>query len=74
MVPNRFPDVGEQPDYNMIDASLWFVHAIDRYLVASQDEARVRETAWPQDHTHAISSPSPATKVRLTEAFHAKHE
>ena len=47
MVPNRFPDVGEQPEYNTIDASLWFIHAIDRYLTASRDEARVRETAWP---------------------------
>ena len=47
MVPNRFPDVGEQPEYNTIDASLWFIHAIDRYLAASRDEIRVRETAWP---------------------------
>ncbi len=47
MVPNRFPDVGEQPEYNTIDASLWFIHAIDRYLVASRDETRMRETAWP---------------------------
>jgi glycogen debranching enzyme len=46
-VPNRFPDAGEQPEYNTIDASLWFIHAIDRYLAASRDEARVRETAWP---------------------------
>jgi predicted glycogen debranching enzyme len=47
MVPNRFPDAGEQPEYNTIDASLWFIHAIDRYFAASRDEARVRETAWP---------------------------
>jgi len=47
MVPNRFPDVGEQPEYNTIDASLWFIHAIDRYLTASRDEVRVQETAWP---------------------------
>ncbi len=47
MVPNRFPDAGGQPEYNTIDASLWFIHAIDRYLAASQDEVRVRETAWP---------------------------
>jgi len=47
MVPNRFPDAGEQPEYNTIDASLWFIHAIDRYLAASRDEVRVRETAWP---------------------------
>ena len=47
MVPNRFPDTGEQPVYNTIDASLWFIHAIGRYLAASRDEVRVRETAWP---------------------------
>lgn len=47
MVPNRFPDVGEQPEYNTIDASLWFIHAVDRYLAASRDDARVREIAWP---------------------------
>ena len=47
MLPNRFPDTGEQPEYNTIDASLWFIHASDRYLAASQDEARVHETAWP---------------------------
>ena len=47
MVPNRFPDVGEQPEYNTIDASLWFIHTIHRYLMASRDETRVRETAWP---------------------------
>ena len=25
MVPNRFPDAGEQPEYNAVDASLWYV-------------------------------------------------
>jgi predicted glycogen debranching enzyme len=47
MVPNRFPDVGDTPEYNSIDASLWFVDAVDRYLTMSQDEIRVRDTAWP---------------------------
>lgn len=47
MIPNRFPDAGEQPEYNTIDASLWFVHAIARYLAASRDDSRVRVTAWP---------------------------
>ncbi|MEK7336457.1 MAG: amylo-alpha-1,6-glucosidase, partial [Nitrospirota bacterium] len=26
---------------------LWFIHAIDRYFAASQDDSRVRGTAWP---------------------------
>lgn len=47
MIPNRFPDSGGQPEYNTIDASLWFIHAMARYLSYSQDEARVRAIAWP---------------------------
>ena len=47
MIPNRFPDAGETPEYNTIDASLWFVHAVGRYLDYTKDEAGVREFAWP---------------------------
>lgn len=32
MLPNRFPDSGEIPEYNTVDATLWFFHAIDHYL------------------------------------------
>lgn len=38
MIPNRFPDQGETPDYNTVDATLWFVHACDRYVNATGDE------------------------------------
>lgn len=37
MIPNRFPDFGESPEYNTADASLWYIHAIDRYLAYSGD-------------------------------------
>ncbi|MDH5740610.1 MAG: amylo-alpha-1,6-glucosidase [Nitrospira sp.] len=47
MVPNRFPDVGKDPEYNSIDASLWFIDAIDRYLAYSNDMTRVQSVAWP---------------------------
>ena len=47
MIPNRFPDKGDQPDYHAIDASLWFIYAVGRYLTASHDKVRVRQTAWP---------------------------
>ncbi len=47
MVPNRFPEAGEQPEYNTIDASLWFVHAVGRYLHYSGDLAGIRRIAWP---------------------------
>lgn len=39
MIPNRFPDQGETPDYNTVDATLWFVHACDRYAAASGDKS-----------------------------------
>lgn len=47
MVPNRFPDIGQDPEYNAIDASLWFIYAIDRYLAYSNDLTRVQSVAWP---------------------------
>ena len=47
MVPNRFPDVGEQPEYNTVDASLWFIDAVGRYCHYSLDLAWVRQIAWP---------------------------
>jgi predicted glycogen debranching enzyme len=47
MVPNRWSDRDDQPEYNTIDASLWFVHAVERYHAYTQDDARVRSVAWP---------------------------
>ena len=34
MLPNRFPDVGETPAYNSVDASLWYIIAVYEYLRA----------------------------------------
>jgi predicted glycogen debranching enzyme len=39
MLPNRFPDAGETPEYNTADASLWFFVATHEYLRASGDRA-----------------------------------
>ncbi len=47
MIPNRFPDEGETPDYNTVDATLWFVHACDRYAAAAGDDA-FRERQLPR--------------------------
>jgi predicted glycogen debranching enzyme len=32
MLPNRFPDHGEQPEFNAVDASLWFVIVAHEFL------------------------------------------
>ena len=34
MLPNRFPDAGQQPEFNSADASLWFIVAAHEYLDA----------------------------------------
>lgn len=38
MLPNRFPDNGEEPEYNTIDATLWFFHAIYKYYQYTTDK------------------------------------
>src|SRR5216683_1848189 len=43
LIPNRFPDSGEAPEYNTIDATLWMFHAIDRYLKATEDWSLLNE-------------------------------
>jgi glycogen debranching enzyme len=35
MLPNRFPDAGAEPEYNSVDASLWFVAAVEALLRAA---------------------------------------
>jgi predicted glycogen debranching enzyme len=42
MLPNRFPDAGETPEYNTVDATLWFFEAIRAYLAATSDLEFVR--------------------------------
>ncbi len=37
MLPNRFPDQGGEPEYNSVDASLWYVIAVHAYLIADQN-------------------------------------
>lgn len=47
LLPNRFPDLGEAPVYNSVDAALWYAYAAERYLTASQDESFAREWIYP---------------------------
>src|SRR5260221_10683367 len=43
MLPNRFPDGNEAPEYNTVDATLWYFHAIAEYYAATDVLALVRE-------------------------------
>ncbi|MDJ0755754.1 MAG: amylo-alpha-1,6-glucosidase [Ardenticatenaceae bacterium] len=46
MLPNRFPDQGERPEYNTADATLWYFEAIQAYLDSTQDLSLI-ETLFP---------------------------
>ena len=37
MLPNRFPDAGETPEYNTVDATLWFFEAVRSLLQHTGD-------------------------------------
>lgn len=43
MLPNRFPDAGEVPEYNTVDATLWYFEAIRAYVEKTKDYDFVRE-------------------------------
>ncbi len=43
LIPNRFPDNGEAPEYNTADATLWLFHALDRYLAVTSDWTLLKE-------------------------------
>ncbi|HYM07958.1 MAG TPA: amylo-alpha-1,6-glucosidase [Terriglobales bacterium] len=47
MLPNRFPDAGETPEYNTVDATLWFFEAARAYLAYTGDEEFVRIELYP---------------------------
>jgi len=43
MLPNTFPDSGAAPEYNTIDATLWYFEAIRQYFDATQDLETLKE-------------------------------
>jgi len=50
MIPNRFSDDDGEPEYNTVDASLWFIHAVCQFAQVCQDHgmiAQVRDEFVP---------------------------
>lgn len=43
MLPNRFPDAGAAPEYNAVDASLWFVIVAHEFMRAASPSAGTRD-------------------------------
>lgn len=50
MVPNMFPDNGQDPLYNTVDASLWYFYAVHKYLEynnTSEAYAFIQKNIYP---------------------------
>jgi len=47
ILPNRFSDSHSTPEYNTVDASLWFFVAANAYVAATDDKEFVQKTLFP---------------------------
>lgn len=47
MIPNRFPEMGEEPEYNTVDATLWMFDAVRHYWRAAPDGGEVLRELLP---------------------------
>jgi len=43
MLPNNFPDSGASPEYNTVDAALWYFEAVRQYFDATQDAVTLQK-------------------------------
>jgi predicted glycogen debranching enzyme len=43
MIPNRFPEIGAAPEYNTVDATLWYFEAIRAYFDVTRDVDLLQE-------------------------------
>jgi predicted glycogen debranching enzyme len=43
MLPNRFPEAGEAPEHNTVDAALWYFEAVRQYYTRTSDRLLLRE-------------------------------
>jgi predicted glycogen debranching enzyme len=48
IIPNRFADGQEPPEYNTADGTLWLFHAVDAYARAGGDRGFVRDVFYPR--------------------------
>lgn len=55
MLPNRFPDGGDQPEFNAVDASLWFIIAVRDFL-AAVERGDAAATIAPEQRAALISA------------------
>ncbi|MCX7843687.1 MAG: glycogen debranching enzyme N-terminal domain-containing protein [Clostridia bacterium] len=70
LLPNVFPDGGDEPPYNSVDASLWYFEAVNKYLAYTGDSEFVFEKLY-ETLTHIINSYINGTlyKIKMDEDY-----
>jgi predicted glycogen debranching enzyme len=56
MLPNLFPDHGDRPEYNSVDASLWYIVAVHDFLDATQSNGGMVSQWQKQSLQNAVDS------------------
>ncbi|MFN0152224.1 MAG: amylo-alpha-1,6-glucosidase [bacterium] len=56
MIPNRFADSGEAPEYNAVDASLWYVLVVADWIAEMQRAGRSPTTAHESRLAGAVAA------------------
>ena len=56
MLPNRFPDQGEQPEFNSVDASLWYIIAVNDYLLAAAKQPSLTDDCHTKELRAAVEA------------------
>ena len=56
MLPNRFPDQGEQPEFNSVDASLWYIIAVNDYLLAATKQPSLTNDCHTEELRAAVEA------------------
>ena len=69
MLPNRFPDQGDAPEFNSVDASLWYIIAVGDYLRAIEKQPKLPSIATPKSCAPRSRQSSPAITMALVSVF-----
>jgi len=56
MLPNRFPDSGDQPEFNSVDASLWYIIAVNDYLIAAEKRSGLTDDCHTEKLRAAVEA------------------
>ncbi|MCX7749226.1 MAG: amylo-alpha-1,6-glucosidase [Clostridia bacterium] len=46
LVPNMFPDEGQEPVYNTVDAALWYFEAVNKYVDYTKDFDFIKDSVY----------------------------